>query len=114
MRISDWSSDVCSSDLHDARALLAKPPANLVKPDLWWQERSILARRALRTGEASVAYNLVGKQSQASGATLADAEWLAGWISLRFLNDPNRALKHFTNLHQIGSAPCRASVGQYV
>lgn len=97
----------------EARELLAKPPANLVRPDAWWEERSILARRALRTGEASIAYSLVGKQGQASGASLAEAEWLAGWIALRFLNDPNRALKHFANLHDNVRFPVSLARGAY-
>lgn len=97
----------------EARELLAKPPANLVRPDAWWEERSILARRALRTGEASVAYSLVGGQSQASGASLAEAEWLAGWISLRFLNNPDRALKHFTNLYNNVRFPVSLARGAY-
>ncbi len=97
----------------EARELLAKPPANLVRPDAWWEERAILARRALRTGEASIAYSLVGKQSQASGASLAEAEWLAGWIALRFLHDPNRALKHFTNLHENVRFPVSLARGAY-
>ena len=97
----------------DARALLAHPPANLVRPDLWFAERSILARRALRTGQASVAYKLVDNPGQASGATLAEAEWLAGWIALRFLNDPNKAIKHFTNLHDNVRYPVSMSRGAY-
>jgi soluble lytic murein transglycosylase len=97
----------------DARALLAKPPANLVRPDLWFDERSILARRALRTGQASVAYKLVDNPGQASGATLAEAEWLAGWIALRFLNDPTKAIKHFTNLHDNARYPVTMSRGAY-
>src|SRR3546814_19845608 len=33
MRISDWSSDVCSSDLHERRALSAPPaPADILRP----------------------------------------------------------------------------------
>lgn len=97
----------------DARALLAHPPANLVRPDLWFDERSILARRALRTGQASVAYKLVDNPGKASGATLAEAEWLAGWIALRFLNDPNKAIKHFTNLHDNARYPVTMSRGAY-
>lgn len=97
----------------DARALLAKPPANLVRPDLWFDERSILARRALRTGQASIAYKLVDNPGQASGATLAEAEWLAGWIALRFLNDPTKAIKHFINLHDNARYPVTMSRGAY-
>ena len=97
----------------DARALLAHPPANLVRPDQWFAERAILARRALRTGQATVAYKLVDNPGQASGATLAEAEWLAGWIALRFLNDPNKAIKHFINLHDNARYPVTLARGAY-
>ena len=97
----------------EARQLLAHPPKELVRPDAWWAERAILARRALRTGEASLAYELVGKQSQASGAALAESEWLAGWISLRFLGNPQRALTHFTRLHDNVRFPVSLSRGAY-
>ncbi|MFN4282616.1 MAG: lytic transglycosylase domain-containing protein [Alphaproteobacteria bacterium] len=97
----------------EARQLLANPPKELVRPDAWWAERAILARRALRTGEASLAYELVGKQSQASGAALAESEWLAGWISLRFLGNPQRALTHFTRLHDNVRFPVSLSRGAY-
>src|SRR3546814_13723202 len=33
MRISDWSSDVCSSDLDEARASIADIRGELTKPD---------------------------------------------------------------------------------
>jgi soluble lytic murein transglycosylase len=97
----------------DARALLAHPPKDLVRPDLWFAERSILARRALRTGQATVAYKLVDNPGEASGATLAEAEWLAGWIALRFLHDPNKALKHFINLHDNVRYPVSRARGAY-
>jgi soluble lytic murein transglycosylase len=97
----------------EARQLLAHPPKDLVRPDAWWSERAILARRALRTGEASVAYDLVGKTSQASGLALAESEWLAGWIALRFLGNSDRALKHFTRLYENVSYPVSLSRGAY-
>ncbi len=97
----------------EARQLLANPPKDLVRPDAWWTERAILARRALRTGEASLAYDLVGKQSQASGAALAESEWLAGWISLRFLGNPQRAYTHFVRLHDNVRFPVSLSRGAY-
>jgi len=97
----------------EARQLLANPPKELVRPDAWWAERAILARRALRTGEASVAYDLVGKQSQASGLALAESEWLAGWISLRFLGNPQRAYTHFVRLHDNVRFPVSLARGAY-
>ncbi|MBX9635520.1 MAG: lytic transglycosylase domain-containing protein, partial [Magnetospirillum sp.] len=40
----------------DAIDLLSHPARNKVRPDLWWQERAILARRALQKGLISRAY----------------------------------------------------------
>ncbi len=97
----------------EARQLLLNPPKELVRPDAWWTERAILARRALRTGEASLAYDLVGKQSQAGGAALAESEWLAGWISLRFLGNPSRAYTHFVRLYENVKFPVSLSRGAY-
>lgn len=98
----------------EARQLLMTPPKELVRPDAWWAERAILARRALRTGEASVAYDLVGKQNLASGgAALAESEWLAGWISLRFLGNPQRAYDHFVRLYENVRFPVSLSRGAY-
>src|SRR3546814_20951985 len=38
MRISDWSSDVCSSDLPESRYPLSRPAAGRRHPRLWWGE----------------------------------------------------------------------------
>ena len=82
----------------DAIALLAGLPRTLPHPELWWRERGTLARRALRKGNVTEAYQLAGGHRQTAGAGFADAEWLAGWIALRFLNDAKTAARHFQRL----------------
>ncbi len=82
----------------DAIALLAGLPRTLPHPELWWRERGTLARRALRKGNVTEAYRLAGGHRQTAGAGFADAEWLAGWIALRFLNDAKTAARHFQRL----------------
>ncbi len=79
----------------EAIALLAIAPPTLPHAELWWNERAVLARRALESGDAKTAYALARDHRQASGSALADGEWLSGWIALRFLNDPKAALGHF-------------------
>src|SRR3546814_1908579 len=54
MRISDWSSDVCSSDLFDAFA-----PA--VQPGMWTQEVISHVTSSLSTGGVFVSYSITGK-----------------------------------------------------
>ncbi|HET6468223.1 MAG TPA: hypothetical protein VFG43_07585, partial [Geminicoccaceae bacterium] len=42
----------------EARALLLDPPAELRRPDLWWNERAIQVRRAIDAREYATAYRL--------------------------------------------------------
>ena len=98
----------------DARALLnSLPPALTRPPEIWWRERAVIARRALRGGEISVAYALVSAHRQTRGKNFAEAEWLAGWISLRFLDDAGVALKHFSALHANVRYPISLARGAY-
>ena len=79
-----------------AMDLLNHPARNLVRPDLWWQERGILARRALQKGWISRAYQVASDNGlPADSPQKVDAEFLSGWIALRYLNDCDTALMHF-------------------
>jgi len=82
----------------EAIKLLKGLPKTLPYPKLWWRERGTLARRALRKGNISRAYTLASNHRQSAGADFADAEWLAGWIALRFLKDNKTAAQHFQRL----------------
>ena len=79
----------------------------------WWRERGILARRALRAGKISQAYQLAATHGAAGGFPLADAEWLAGWIALRFLDDPLLAFPHFQRMYHKVSFPVSLSRAAY-
>jgi soluble lytic murein transglycosylase len=98
---------------YEAREMLEHPPANLVRPELWWDERSVQVRRALANGEASVAYKLASNNGLSRGAAYADAEFLSGWIALRFLGNAADALKHFQALHDNVSFPVSLARGAY-
>lgn len=97
----------------DAIALLAIAPPSLPHPELWWNERAILARRALGNGDAKTAYALARDHRQAAGAALADGEWLSGWIALRFLDDPKAALAHFQTMLATVDRPISVARGAY-
>jgi soluble lytic murein transglycosylase len=98
---------------YEAREMLEHPPANLVRPELWWDERAVQVRRALANGEASVAYKLASNNGMSRGAAYADAEFLSGWIALRFLGNPTDALKHFQTLHENVTYPVSLARGAY-
>jgi soluble lytic murein transglycosylase len=61
-----------------------------------WTERQVLARKLLRLGNAQAAYTVAAQHGQSvAGEARQEAEFLAGFIALRFLNDPARAMPHF-------------------
>jgi soluble lytic murein transglycosylase len=97
----------------DAIELLRHPAHEQVRPDLWWTERAVLARRALQKGNVSVAYDLARNHGQTDETGFAEAEWLSGWIALRFLHDPVRALDHFSRLYDHVVTPRSRSRAAY-
>ena len=85
-----------------AQEILLKPRQELgPRPEKWWTERHIQSRIALRKSNADLAYRLAAEHAQqAGGIPFAQAEWLSGWIALRYLKNANRALHHFVVLYQ--------------
>jgi len=100
----------------EAYQTLLKTPAELgvaTLPDSWWSERQVLARDALKDKRHQLAYDIVSKHGLASGAGFADAEFLSGWIALRFLSKPDAALKHFQTLANGVSLPISVARAYY-
>ncbi len=97
-----------------ATELLLSWKGLVVKPRIWWKERSILARRALSNGLVSESYRMVAAHGlEPGGADYAEAEWLSGWIKLRFLNEPTEALQHFQKMFQAVRFPISRARGAY-
>jgi soluble lytic murein transglycosylase len=83
-----------------AAAEAAAPPD---RRPAFWSERNELARRLLRFGDPAEAYAVAAGATRAGEAGL-DAEFLAGWIALRRLNQPDVAARHFTALAGLSRA----------
>lgn len=81
--------------------------------ELWWAEQAVLARDALSTGRITQAYELAARHDLKSGAEMAEAEWLAGWIAFQFLKEPAIAEGHFQRLYDGVSTPVSKSRGAY-
>ena len=112
--IYEWVRYRRSRDNDDgAVQMLRHPSHDKVRPDLWWTERAILARRALQHGNISVAYDIAQNHGQTDGAGYADAEWLSGWIALRFLNDATQGLDHFARMYDHVVTPQSRSRAAY-
>lgn len=96
------------------RKLLAvQNPAQMPNPDKWWIERNVQARKAMDAKEYQDAYDLVAKSGLQRGTEFADAEWLAGWIALRFLDKPKIAEGHFRRLDEGVTYPISSARAEY-
>ncbi|BBK42337.1 lytic transglycosylase [Allostella vacuolata] len=96
-----------------AAAILTARPDETGRPQSWWVERNVLARRTLRLGSPDGAYRIASTHGYTEGSPLAEAEFLSGWIALRFLNDPARAATHFERLEAAVGMPISLARGAY-
>ena len=96
-----------------ALELLEKLPGGLAHPERWWVERRALTRRALQKGHVTDAYRIVKGHGLESGGAFAEAEWLAGWIALRFLGDDESAMIHFQTMYQSVKYPVSIARSTY-
>jgi soluble lytic murein transglycosylase len=98
-------------DLLDAMLSL---PKKLENPDQWWSLRHLYAREMLKKKEYKTAYLLAAKNSlPVTSPDFWEAQWLSGWIALRFLDEPEEAYKHFENLYQNVVQPVTLARGAY-
>jgi soluble lytic murein transglycosylase len=76
-----------------------KDPNRLHNLDEWWIERRLLARKMLDIGEHRTAY-LIARDAALPTRDIykTEQEFTAGWIALRFLNDPAVAAQHFARI----------------
>jgi soluble lytic murein transglycosylase len=83
------------------RLVLAAAPEAMTWQDTdeWWRERRTLARKLLDLGQFQTAYDVVrGAALPANENYRADFHFVAGWIALRYLNDPAGARNHFAHI----------------
>ncbi len=85
----------------DAAALIVDRSVSvqgLGDPMAWAAKRADLARILMRKGEPKSAYRVASTHHLTDLGDMGDLEFLSGFIALRKLNDPARALQHFERL----------------
>jgi len=93
---------------HDELAAAAKVALAAEQQDLqwqdtdeWWRELRMLARKLIDHDDAQSAYQIAAAApTPANPYYRADAHFMAGWIALRFLDDPRTALRHFGRIDE--------------
>jgi soluble lytic murein transglycosylase len=78
---------------------------SLGRPEAWVGQRTNLVRDLMRDGEYDVAYEMAANHYSEDPSDIAELEWLAGYLSLRFLDVPDRALGHFEALKAAVATP---------
>lgn len=99
-----------------AQIMLAAPvdPAVILDTDEWWQERRLLARKLLDTGEVQLAYRVAREgAAPAKENARVDQLFTAGWIALRYAKDPGSANQYFAQIAQSSAHPTSLARAAY-
>ncbi|MFI4997020.1 MAG: transglycosylase SLT domain-containing protein [Hyphomicrobiales bacterium] len=125
-----------------AKLMVSAPrdPALIVDGDAWWVERRMIARKLLDASDAKpvavkpvagkpgdarpagdgksadqiwMAYEICAGHGAASAEMRIEAEFHAGWIALRFLDDPTLAAPHFAVAASIAAMPASIARAAY-
>jgi soluble lytic murein transglycosylase len=93
-----------------ARTILAGvsgDAAAMVDAEAWWMERKIVTLHSVgpkHSDSWSAAYQIARNHGQAKGDGALEAEFMAGWVALRYLKKPEVGMKHFVKLQDIAES----------
>ena len=85
-----------------------------IDTDQWWIERRLAARNMLDLGDAVKAYRIARDAVVPQRDNYrTEHQFTAGWIALRFQNDPATALTHFARIVEDSSHSISLARGHY-
>jgi soluble lytic murein transglycosylase len=96
--------------------MLAASPETMALQDTneWWRKRRALARELLDRDNPKAAYQVVKAAATPYNPYYrAEFHFMAGWIALRFLDDPATALIHFAHVDDDTTNPVVLARGAY-
>ena len=79
----------------------------------FWKMKSKLIRGLILQKKYDTAYKFAITHGNSDIKDCSEAEWLAGWIALRFLNKPSLAIEHFKSFYEKVKMPISLSRGAY-
>lgn len=104
------------SDLPNAKEIVSM--VNLIRhnkghEDDFWKVQCYLVREYIQNKRFKDAYMVASNHFAISPANVSEAEFLSGWLALRFLNQPDVAIKHFKKLQEVVKTPISLARGLY-
>jgi len=99
-----------------ARAILVGISGDNGDAKSWWVERRMVVRRSIgirNKDSFKTAYQISRSHGLASGEGALEGEFLAGWIALRHLKQPEKALGHFEKLASLAGTETEKARAKY-
>ncbi len=79
----------------------------------FWSMKAKTIRTLIQQKDYQTAYLFVSMHGNLPNSDYSEAEWLAGWIALRFLDQPKLAVNHFYNMYNKVKRPMSVSRASY-
>ena len=100
-------------DISEIMDLIKIAQKNKSYADRFCNLQSYLARELIEKKNYRDAYKIVSSVFTTNVGFKSDAEFLSGWLALRYLNKPKLALQHFNSFNKIVKTPISKSRGLY-
>lgn len=98
----------------DLIELMLDLPEKTSYPEKWWSLRRLYGREMLKQKRYKIAYKLISQHNlPKTSSDYWEAEWTAGWIALRFMDEEKAAYAHFEKLYNSVSQPVTVSRAAY-
>ncbi|WP_410521457.1 transglycosylase SLT domain-containing protein [Candidatus Tisiphia endosymbiont of Parasteatoda lunata] len=79
----------------------------------WARVQSYYAREFIDQKDFASSYKIISMPITVDPEHVREAQWLSGWLALRFLHKPDIALSHFNKFMKVAAKPLSVSRGQY-
>ncbi len=79
----------------------------------WWKLQNYYGRELFSQGKYQEAYKIVSNTNLSEPAEIVEANWFAGWLALRYLKAPKKALPHFEKIYSNAKSSFSLSRASY-
>ena len=114
LRLKELRREGADDDLWSLLRSINPDSADLADPERWWDFRRSEVRRALSQDHPETAYAIAAAHGPLESESLSEAEFMAGWVALRFMKDPLRAAPHFEASSIVGYARTEARAAYWL
>lgn len=89
-------------------------PKKMQFPEKWWGLRHLYARELFKVKKYKISYKLLKNHGlPTNDSDFWEAEWMTGWVALRFLDKPKEARDRFENLYNNVRQPVSLARASY-